>query len=115
MENGYLEKGTSEILHNSQPELSDPQFTELLMKKIIAERNGKIRLQFWLNYSLVAMSISLLIFLLVRAFITNPPVFVENQDRVVAGQGLTGYGFFIFPLLALLLFKKLLDMRPGRP
>ena len=115
MENASLEKGTIEILHNSKPELTDPQFTELLMKRIAEERNGRIHVQFWLNYSLIAAAISLIIFLIVRAFINNPPVIFENHDRAIAGADLTGYGFFIAPLVALFLIKKLFDLRLNRP
>jgi len=114
MENGSLEKGTIGILRNSQPELSNPQFNELLMKRIADERNRKIKIRFWLNYVLMAASISGIIFLIVRAFVLNPPVNIENNDQAIAGPGLAGYGFFIVPLIVLVLFKKLLDTRASR-
>ena len=114
MENGSWEKGTIEILRNSQAELSNPQFNELLMKRIADERNRALKTKFWLNYSLIATSISLIIFLIVRAFIIDPPVNIENYDQAIAGPGLSGYGFFILPLIVLIGFKKLFEARISR-
>ena len=113
MENTFPEKGTIEILRSSQPEFSDPRFNELLMKRIVDERNRKIRVGFWINYSLISISIGLIIFLVGRAFLTDPPVALENYDQAVgpAGYRFADYGYFVIPLVILVAFKKVFDAR----
>jgi len=112
MENSFPEKGTIEILHNSKPELSDPQFTELLMKRIADERNKKIKIQFWLNYGLAAMAISLIIFFIGRSIILDLPVVNGGHDGLdVGGSFFSDYWYFFLPLIGLVILKKLVNSR----
>lgn len=114
MENAFREKGTMEILQSSQVVLSDPQFNELLMKRITAERNRKIKIRFWINYSLIAISIGLIIFLVGRIFVIDPPIIIKNHNQAIGGPGgslIADYGYFVLPLVILILAKKLFDAR----
>jgi hypothetical protein len=112
MEDHQIQKGTSEILRNSRLELNDPGFTDLLMKRIERERDRKIRLQLRLSYSLITAAIGLLVFLLVWSI--NPDgfrVIIETINNPDSSALVTESGYFILPLLILLVFKKFLDSR----
>jgi hypothetical protein len=111
MENAFPEKGTIEILRNSEPEFSSPDFNEQLMKRIVDERNWRIRMKFWLNYSIIAIAISVIIFLIIRALLIAPPFINETPHPPIGGSGFGDYGFFVLPLVALYFLKKLFDRR----
>jgi len=117
MENAFPEKGTMDILRCSQPELSDPMFNETLMKKIVEERNKKIKTRLWINYCLITASVCLIIFLIGRTFLIAPPIVVEDNDQAVVGSVrsmIADYGYLILPLFVLVAFKKLLDYSAKR-
>ncbi len=119
MENMQPEKGTCEILQHSRLELNDPRFNDLLAKRIVGERNRKIKLRFYFSYSLIAVSLGLIIFLIASSLNFDSSAFTNTADNIYQqavntkdGNGLINeYGFFIFPLLVLLVFKKLVDSR----
>ncbi len=89
-----------------------------MLDNLSKARNQKIKFQLRLNYSLIFLSIGLIIFLLIRSVILNPPVVTANPGNIYTpglnGNGSAGfadYGYFILPLIILLVFKKLIDAR----
>ncbi len=111
MENAQPEKGTSYILHNSRLELNDPGFSKIVLQKIQQERNRKIKIQLWIRYSLIMVSLLLVLLFVILSSNIDLGQFsslLSNEDSAQL-QGL--FGYFILPLLLLLGFKRLLDTR----
>jgi hypothetical protein len=106
----YNDKLTQRLLSDGVPEWNNPGFTDRLMRQIAAAENRKTRRRFILLSSAFVTAIALTGFSLVslarlKSSALSGPVGAFEQ----VGDWIGGKAYIIFPLVLLLLTKRLID------
>ena len=120
MENTNLDKITSIIMANSSLEITNPDFSKIIMTKIIQKEKQRPVVRYILFCSLFIIVACVVIILLLKpgqsAGLVLPSQFDIFSSSIIiniagAGNWIMKDLYFILPVVVLLLFKKLIDSK----
>ena len=120
MENTNLDKITSNIMANSSLEITNPDFSKIIMTKIIQKEKQRPVVRYILFCSLFIIVACVVIILLLKpgqsAGLVLPSQFDIFSSSIIinirgAGNWIMKDLYFILPVVVLLLFKKLIDSK----